>query len=434
MAGNPEFYSTRQMQKIISLLIITSFLFGGFGALAQTTTQEVVKVGIEPDSVFYFLENWKEQIQLFFTFDLEKKAEQYEKLAEERLAEYQRMLAKGKDEVAAKVLAKYEKQLGQALETANKLKTKGIDSAQEKINNVLSSISKHVDVLRENLNKAPEEAKKGLQNAIEAGQKVIDKFLDNEEEDNNVIGGDKDEHECLGSAGYSWCEAKQKCLRVFEEWCADQARELINDIRDISDVKMQYQGEEAFAWMIWKNNQIANISLSGSYYKVENINREQFNKIDKYLRDNLEADKYNQADGITGGLRGYVSGYMACVLNFTYPIIEKHENAPSVPDTNVVNIDVRCGFFNSNLVNAENKIEKTGNLTKQNGNWVLVYEEPGKPALTLKLEFNANSICEKGEQKDICVLNNLTIGDRVRVEGSLNGDNLLIYTLSWINN
>jgi len=417
------------MKKIISFLIVASFLFGGFSALAQTTTAETTKFGIEPDSVFYFLENWKEQIQLFFTFDLEKKAKQYQKLAEERLAEYQRMLDKGKDEVAAKVLAKYEKQLGQALETAKKLKTKGVDAAEEKINNVFSNISKHIEVLQDNLEKVPEAAKKGLQNAIEAAQKVLEKF-ENEDGSEPIVGGDKDEHDCLGSAGYSWCEAKEKCLRVFEEWCADQATELIVDIREVSDTELKYQKEEAFAWMIFKNNQIANISLTGSHYKAENINREQFNKIEKYLRDNLESDKYNQADGVTGGLRGYISGYMACTLNFVYPIVEKHENAPSIPNTDVVNVDIRCGFYNINLINAENLIEKTGNLTKQNGNWVLVYEEPGKPALTLKLEFNANSLCEKGAQKDICVLENFKIGSRVRISGVINGNNLNVHTLN----
>ncbi len=35
----------------------------------------------------------------------------------------------------------------------------------------------------------------------------------------NVVGGDRDEHGCIGSAGYSWCEAKQKCLRIWEEPC-----------------------------------------------------------------------------------------------------------------------------------------------------------------------------------------------------------------------
>jgi hypothetical protein len=35
----------------------------------------------------------------------------------------------------------------------------------------------------------------------------------------NVVGGDKDEHGCIGSAGYSWCQKKQRCLRVWEESC-----------------------------------------------------------------------------------------------------------------------------------------------------------------------------------------------------------------------
>jgi hypothetical protein len=34
-----------------------------------------------------------------------------------------------------------------------------------------------------------------------------------------ILGGDKDIHGCIGSAGYSWCEPKQKCLRVWEESC-----------------------------------------------------------------------------------------------------------------------------------------------------------------------------------------------------------------------
>lgn len=33
-------------------------------------------------------------------------------------------------------------------------------------------------------------------------------------------GSDRDEHGCIPSAGYSWCEAKQKCLRPWEEDCA----------------------------------------------------------------------------------------------------------------------------------------------------------------------------------------------------------------------
>lgn len=36
------------------------------------------------------------------------------------------------------------------------------------------------------------------------------------------IGGERDEHGCLGSAGYTWCESKQKCLRTWEEPCEEE--------------------------------------------------------------------------------------------------------------------------------------------------------------------------------------------------------------------
>ena len=32
-------------------------------------------------------------------------------------------------------------------------------------------------------------------------------------------GGDRDEHGCIPSAGYSWCDATQKCIRPWEESC-----------------------------------------------------------------------------------------------------------------------------------------------------------------------------------------------------------------------
>jgi len=41
-----------------------------------------------------------------------------------------------------------------------------------------------------------------------------------------TVGGDKDEHGCIGSAGYTWCEAKQKCLRTWEEDCGGASTEL----------------------------------------------------------------------------------------------------------------------------------------------------------------------------------------------------------------
>ena len=35
----------------------------------------------------------------------------------------------------------------------------------------------------------------------------------------NLVGGDRDSHGCIGSAGYSWCPETGKCVRVWEENC-----------------------------------------------------------------------------------------------------------------------------------------------------------------------------------------------------------------------
>jgi hypothetical protein len=34
-----------------------------------------------------------------------------------------------------------------------------------------------------------------------------------------IVGNDRDAHGCIPSAGYSWCELKQKCYRPWEESC-----------------------------------------------------------------------------------------------------------------------------------------------------------------------------------------------------------------------
>jgi len=52
-----------------------------------------------------------------------------------------------------------------------------------------------------------------------------------QQQDNNhpLIGGDKDSHGCLVGGGYSWCSEKQKCLRVWEESCADTNNQVSGD-------------------------------------------------------------------------------------------------------------------------------------------------------------------------------------------------------------
>ncbi len=50
-----------------------------------------------------------------------------------------------------------------------------------------------------------------------AGIIYLNNQADQGNQDNQIIGGDKDEHDCIGSAGYTWNNTKQECVREWEE-------------------------------------------------------------------------------------------------------------------------------------------------------------------------------------------------------------------------
>jgi|GEM_PF-142913 len=50
--------------------------------------------------------------------------------------------------------------------------------------------------------------------------------------DDLIPGSDRDEHGCIASAGYSWCESKQKCIRSWEETCTAIVQ---SDVRVITE-------------------------------------------------------------------------------------------------------------------------------------------------------------------------------------------------------
>jgi putative hemolysin len=53
-------------------------------------------------------------------------------------------------------------------------------------------------------------------------------YAPDETPNNQIVGGDKDEHGCIPSAGYTWCESKQKCLRTWEEECPNTNTQIAN--------------------------------------------------------------------------------------------------------------------------------------------------------------------------------------------------------------
>lgn len=74
----------------------------------------------------------------------------------------------------------------------------------------------------------------------------------------DLVGNDKDEHGCIGSAGYSWCEAKNKCLRSWEEACAAPAEKVtaITLKGEGSNISWEANGYSANGFkVVWSMNE-----------------------------------------------------------------------------------------------------------------------------------------------------------------------------------
>ena len=71
---------------------------------------------------------------------------------------------------------------------------------------------------------------------------VSDELTD---EQDQTLGGDRDEHGCIGSAGYTWCEEKDKCLRTWEEPCVPESVDTDVISREIKTQIVQKHGQTA---------------------------------------------------------------------------------------------------------------------------------------------------------------------------------------------
>lgn len=250
---------------------------------------------ILPNSFWYFLKDISRGMQSTFTFNPVKKAELKMKFASEKLLEIKKMTEKKKSsDGIKKATDNYEKELdkvktaveeiksststmpaiGKFLEKYNaqqilhqgileKLSQRASTSTMEKIQ---EARERHLEKFKEVMQKLEDKtrakncpqfsppapgfcpngkiiAKKGENGCMMPPKCVIKNnasSTDNEDSTSTkpiIVGGDRDKHGCIGSAGYSWCEAKKKCLRPWEEKCAKPiATSTTSNIKPIAPV------------------------------------------------------------------------------------------------------------------------------------------------------------------------------------------------------
>ncbi len=81
----------------------------------------------------------------------------------------------------------------------------------------------------------------------------------------------------------------------------------------------------------------------------------------------------------------------------------------------------------------EINFSKTGNIVEQQGEWNLVYEEPGRPALRVSLVFTEDSKCLRDNQEEqTCFPIYWENGDRTEIRGTRDSDQVEVESLKII--
>jgi len=150
-----------------AILIVSILLMTG---MASAASSDVPKASQTPGDTFYSLDKFSESLELTVakfpvigSSELEAKVRANH--AAERVAEAQKMAENNRSDKVNELMAEYSKQTNLSVKSAKKANNTNLSERLEKVNN------KHVEVLQDVQQKVPEQAQKGIQNAIENSQK-----------------------------------------------------------------------------------------------------------------------------------------------------------------------------------------------------------------------------------------------------------------------
>lgn len=161
-------------RKVLLLSILSIFLFSG---LVNAETNDLPEPGMLPDSPFYFLKSFFEEIGVFLTFNQTNKTERLLRLAETRLAEANVLAEKGKSELAEKSIHRHQERINQALDRVEQAKAKGMN-VDDVLTRVSEATNRHQEVLMRVYEKVPEQAKPAIERAMEQSMQGQEKALE----------------------------------------------------------------------------------------------------------------------------------------------------------------------------------------------------------------------------------------------------------------
>ncbi|MDW7684971.1 MAG: DUF5667 domain-containing protein [Bacillota bacterium] len=135
--------------------------------VSQETVEESVDPGILPDSPFYFLKRFIEEIKLAFTFSPDSKIAMLMELAEVRIAELEALPEDKQAEFAESLTEAFVEAMEEAEELLEdeELEEEAVDEAV--YDEVYESTANSLEVLQRVFVQVPEQGKKGIQRAID---------------------------------------------------------------------------------------------------------------------------------------------------------------------------------------------------------------------------------------------------------------------------
>jgi len=176
-------------------------------------------------------------------------------------------------------------------------------------------------------------------------------YFEKDGEINTEIGGSKDDHGCLLSAGYSWCANKQACLRPWEEPCSIQEEKIninniIEEVSQNSNSELKFLENTDFEWFYEENDEQKSKTFSGYKYEDKNGNGEMFFNIRSYFETgNYVVDQYNLKRTVSGEIYSYYKNKLMCQLEYSTgsPLLE-YNSSEIFTKNQAMDITLTCGY------------------------------------------------------------------------------------------
>ena len=149
---------------VISILLLIMLV-----AVAPASVSAQTNTGPTPGSFWYGITTTFENVNLFFTFNSEKKAEKALGYAERRLAQAKAAAESENSKAVKTALADYEAKINLATESSKKIEDN--ERAEKLLTSIADNTAKHQEVLSDVLEKIPEEAREAITKAIEASKR-----------------------------------------------------------------------------------------------------------------------------------------------------------------------------------------------------------------------------------------------------------------------